>query len=102
LGATTINFQAASYALVVGDKGKLIDLSNAGAITLTVPTDAVAFGVGDIIHVLQSGAGQVTVAGAGGVTILANPGPKLAGQYATATLLKRASNQWVLFGGITS
>lgn len=102
LGATTINFQTASYTLVIGDRGKMLDISNAGATILTVPADAVAFAVGDIIHIMQSGAGQVSVQGAGGVTVVGNPGLKLAGQWATATLLKRASNSWALFGGITS
>lgn len=102
LGATTINFQGGSYTLVIGDRGKMIDMSNPGAITLTVPADAVAFAVGDFVHVMQTGAGQISVVGAGGVTVYANPGPKLAGQFATATLMKRASNQWILFGGITS
>jgi len=102
LGSTTINFQTAGYTLVLSDRGKMIDMASAGALTLLVPADAVGFQVGDLVHVMQSGAGQVTVAGTGGATVVGNPGLKTAGQWATATMMKRAANSWVLFGGITS
>lgn len=102
LGGLTINPQTASYTLVIGDRGKMVEINNAGFTNLTVPADAVAFAVGDTVNIMQTGGGQVTVVGAGGVTVVGNPGLKLAGQWATATLLKRASNSWVLFGGITT
>jgi hypothetical protein len=50
---------------------------------------------------LQTNTGQVTVAGAGGVTINGNPGLKLRAQWSSATLIKRAENTWVLVGDIT-
>lgn len=92
-----------TYTLVLTDKNKIVELNNAGAITLTVPDNATAaFGIGDMIHLLQTGAGQVTVVGGAGVTVNGNPGLKLAGQWAMATLLKRATNTWVLFGNISA
>ena len=51
---------------------------------------------------LQTNTGQVTVVGAGGVTINASPGLKLRTQWASATLIKRAENTWVLVGDITA
>jgi hypothetical protein len=94
-----------TYTLVLTDGGKIVTLSNASAITLTVPTNAsVAFAAHSIVNLLQLGAGQVTVAGAGGVTVNSRGGAlKLAGQYAMATLYRTATtDSWVLSGDITT
>ena len=89
-----------TYTLALTDAGKLVTLNNASAITLTVPANSsVAFSVGDQINLLQLGAGQVTVAGAGGVTIRSEGSKlKLKGQYATATCVKIDTDEWVLLG----
>jgi hypothetical protein len=92
-----------TYTLVLTDKNKLVELSNAAAITLTVPPNSsVAFAVGDMIQILQTAAGQVTVAPGAGVTLNGNPGLKTNGQWSAATLVKRATDTWVLFGNITT
>ena len=97
----TIDAKAASYTLVLTDKNKVIEVSNASATTLTVPADnSVNFPVGSQITVLQTGAGQVTIAGAAGVTVNATPGLKLRTQWASATLMKRAANTWVALGDL--
>ena len=47
----------------------------------------------------QAGAGTVTIAGEGGVTIRKISATfDLVGQYATVGLRKRAANEWVLGG----
>lgn len=99
----SINTQTGTtYTLVLGDAGKLIDMSNAGAIALTIPANAtVAFPVGTIITVLQSGAGQVTV-GITTDTLNGRNGLKTAGQWAVITLIKRTSTTWVLSGDSTT
>ncbi len=100
-----INSQSGtSYTLVLGDAGKTILCTNASAVTLTVPTNAsVAFPVGTVVSLYQMGAGQVTVAGAGGVTLNSRGGAlKTAGQYAPAALLKTATDVWVLSGDVTA
>jgi hypothetical protein len=68
-----------------------------------LPTNAATagFGVGDQINLLQTGAGQVTVGGAG-VTINGTPGLKLRAQYSSATLIKRATDTWVLIGDLSA
>ena len=93
-----------TYTLVLADAGKLVTLSNASAITLTVPTNAsVAFPTGTQILFAQLGAGQVTVAAAGGVTVNSRGAAlKVAGQYGMATLIKTASDTWILTGDITT
>lgn len=90
-----------SYTLVLTDHTKLVTLSNASAITLTVPPNSsVAFAVGSVIDLAQIGAGQVTVAQGSGVTINSTPGLKLRAQYSGATLRKRATDTWLLFGDL--
>ena len=99
---STLNDQTGTtYTLVLTDLAKLVTLSNAGAITLTVPLNSsVAFAIGDRIDLLQKGAGQVTVAAAGGVTINSTPGLKLRAQWSSATVVKLDTNTWVLIGDL--
>jgi len=92
-----------TYTLVAADAGKMVTLTNASAITLTIPTNAsVAFPVNTRIDLLQYGAGQVTVGGAG-VTINSSGAKlKLTGQYSGASLWKKATDTWVLIGDLAS
>jgi hypothetical protein len=95
--------QTASYTLVLTDKGKLVEISNASANNLTVPLNAtVAFPTGSQINILQTGAGQTTVVATGGVTINATPGLKLRAQWSSATLIKRGTDTWTLVGDISA
>lgn len=92
-----------SYTLVLADHTKLITLSNASAITLTVPPNSsVAFAIGSVIDLAQIGAGQVTVAQGSGVTVNATPGLKFRAQYAGATLRKIGTDSWLLFGDLSA
>jgi hypothetical protein len=71
-------------------------------VTLTIPTNAsVEYPVGTSIDVLQTSTGQVTIAGADGVTVNATPGLKLRTQWSSATLFKRAENTWVVYGDLS-
>lgn len=88
-----------TYTLVLTDVAKVLSMSNASAITLTVPTNAsVAFPTGTQILVYQAGAGQVTVAGAGVTLRSSGSRLKTFGQYAVIGLLKIATDEWVVFG----
>lgn len=102
LGAqiTAATQSGTSYTLALADQGKVVELTAATAVALTVPTNAsVAFPVGTTIGLLQYGAGQVTVAGAGGVTLRSSGGRlKTAAQYSAVWLRKRATDEWVVTG----
>jgi hypothetical protein len=93
-----------SYTLVIGDAGKLIEMNNASPNTLIVPLDASAsFPVGTKIDILQTGAGQTTASAVSGVTINSKEGStKLTGQWSAATLVKRATDTWVLIGDLSA
>lgn len=98
----TLNAQTGTtYTLVLSDEAKLVTLTNAAAITLTVPTNAtVAFPVGSRVDLVPLGAGMVTVAGAGGVTIRATPSAVTRATYGAASLLKLATDEWLLVGDL--
>ena len=52
---------------------------------------------------VQIGAGQTTILATGGVTILSYLSyVKMTGQYAGATLYKRATDTWVLMGNLSA
>jgi len=93
-----------TYTLVLADSGKLVEMNNASANTLTVPPNSsVAFPVGSQILVLQTGAGQTTVAAGAGVTVNSKDGNlKLSAQWCAATLIKRATDVWVVVGDLSA
>jgi hypothetical protein len=97
----TLNAQTGTtYTPVLADNGKLVTLSNASAITLTVPTNAsVAYATGAQINIEQIGAGQVTVVGDTGVTVNGT-GTKLRTQWSAATLVKLGTDSWTLIGDL--
>ena len=102
---TTLSFNAqtgTTYTLVIADLGKMVTLSNASGITLTVPPSV--FASGNQITIQQIGAGQVTLAQGAGVTITSTgataSAPKLRAQYAAATILCTGSNTFTVLGDI--
>lgn len=97
----TLNAQTGTtYTLVLTDNGRLVTLNNAAAITVTVPLNSsVAFATGAIVNLQQIGAGQVTVAGASGVTVNGT-GTKTRAQWSAASLIKTATDTWTLVGDI--
>lgn len=101
--AQSINAQTGtSYTLALADAGKLVTLSNAGAITLTIPPNSsVAFAVGRAVDIAQMGAGGVTVAPGSGVTLRATPGLKCRAQYSGATAIKIATDEWLIVGDLS-
>jgi len=99
------NARTASYTLVLADKDKLVEVSNASANTVTIPTNAsVAYPTGTQINILQTGAGQTTISGTSGVTVnstgATTASPKLRAQWSSATAIKRGTDSWVVIGDI--
>jgi hypothetical protein len=103
--AAVVNAQTGtSYTLALVDEAAVVTLNNGGGIALTIPTNAtIAFPVGTTITLCQLGAGQVTVAAAGGATVNSRGAAlKLNGQYASAVLFQVAANTWILSGDVTT
>jgi hypothetical protein len=100
-----INAQAAAYELVLADNGKMVEVSNASAVTVSIPTNSTAaFATGAQITILQTGVGQVTIAATtpGTTTVNGSPGLKLRAQWSSAVCIKRATDSWVVLGDLVA
>ena len=100
--AMTQNAQTGTtYTLAATDFTKLVTLSNASPVTVTVPLESsVAWVAGTQLRLMNLGAGVVTVVGAGGVTI--NGSPLTLAQYKNATLTKTGTNTWTFTGSASA
>jgi hypothetical protein len=100
----TVNAQTGTtYTTVAADSAaKLVTLTNASAITVTIA--AGLYAVGQQINFSQMGAGQVTFQGDTGVTVVSTGAtaatPKCRVQYSTATAICTASDTWLIVGDI--
>lgn len=105
--ATTLSINAqtgTTYTTVAADaSAKLVTLSNASPITVTIA--AGLYSVGEQINFTQLGAGQVTFQGDAGVTVYSTGAtastPKLRVQYSSATAICVSSNTWLIAGDIS-
>jgi hypothetical protein len=91
-----------SYSLVAGDVNKLVTLSNASTITLTVPNGV--FTTGQQINIQQLGAGTVQIRN-DGTTVLTSTGatstaPNLRAQFSAATIICTSSNNFTVIGDL--
>jgi hypothetical protein len=90
-----------TYAPVLTDQGKLVTCSNAGAITVTMPSDATtAFPIGTQIDFVVIGAGMVTFVAGSSATVNGTPSLVTRAQWSAVTAIKRAANTWVLVGDL--
>lgn len=102
-----INTQTGTtYTTVLADNGKLVTQANASAITTTIaPFGSVAYPVGAQINFTQFGAGQVTIQGGSGVTVVSTGAtaatPKTRAQYSTATAICTSQDNWLVVGDIS-
>ena len=97
----TLNAQTGTtYTTVAGDSGKLVTLSNASAITCTLPPTT--YNIGEQINIVQLGAGQVTFAQGSGVTIRStgatSTAPKISKQYGAATVIVIGVSEYLVVG----
>lgn len=83
-----------SYTLAKKDNGNKISCNNANPVTVTIPTNAsVPQPIGAEVEILNLGAGTVTVAAAGGVTLVTNSATIMQGQGGIAR--KTGTNTWI-------
>lgn len=95
-----------TYTTVLADNGKLVTQANSSAITTTIaPFGSVAYPVGAQINFTQFGAGQVTIQGGSGVTVVSTGAtaatPKTRAQYSTATAICTSQDNWLVVGDIS-
>lgn len=102
---TAVLQQTGNYVLALSDRMKIIEMDVGSANTVSVPTHAsVAFPIGTQITIIQYGVGktQIVASSPGTTNIRSTPGAFLRARYSSATLLKRANNEWYLFGDLSS
>lgn len=87
-----------SYTLQASDNGKIVQCSNASAITVTVPA---SLGTGFNCVIVQLGAGQVTLS-ASSTTLRNRNGLKTGGQYASLSILPTSTTDTFLVSGDTT
>lgn len=97
----------ASGAVTPADAGHWLICDSATPITLTIGAEATAsWAIPDLLpmfHILQVGAGSVTVTGDGfSVVVRSVDTNVLGGAGSAATALRRGSNVWSLFGGLVA
>lgn len=93
-----------AYTLVLADAGRLVTVDSAALHALTLPPNSsVAFDIGTYLTIAQLGVGQIQVTPGSGVTLVSRGSVfKTAGQYAMATLMKIATDTWILSGDIVA
>lgn len=104
----TLNAQTGTtYTFALSDGSNagncpLVTSTNASAQTFTVPPNSsVAYPTGTQIDVCQMGAGKPTFAEGSGVTINSKSSNKaIGGQYVCVSLVKTATNTWLLIGDL--
>lgn len=103
-GGITVDLlsKTSNFSVASGEAGGRYHASSAGAITVTVPTNASdAIPVGSVFEIVRRGAGSVNISPASGVTLNSAYGYRsLARQYSAAGLVKVATNEWDLHGDL--
>jgi hypothetical protein len=91
-----------TYTAAITDVNKLVQLSNAAPITVTVP--ASVFTAGQQVNIQQTGAGQVTVQGDGTSVLTSTgasgPAPVTRARYSAATIVCVSSNNFTVIGDL--
>lgn len=101
-GVLDISAKTADYTLALADAGRTIEVNSASGVTITVPNNSsVAFATGATVVITRRGAGDVTIAAAGGVTLRsADSRLKIGKQYAAAAAVKIGTNEWMVLGNL--
>ena len=95
-GGTTVSEQATSRAIVAGDANSFIYAT--AAITITVDDE---LAIGETINFVQNTAGAITFAAGAGVTLNSKDDALLTGgQFAGASITKKAANSYYLVGDL--
>lgn len=96
-----LDTKAGAYTIVAGDLGRTIVTTSATAVTITIAN--VLTKAGDRIDFIQDGAGQITFAAAGGVTLNSAAGNlKMGARYGGASVVFAGSGTYYLIGNLVA
>jgi hypothetical protein len=93
-----------NYTIAKEDAGKTISVTSSSDVIITIPTNSTTpFIIGQKIEIIRNGSGNVSIAGALGVTLNSkNSNKKIASQYSGAIISKMDTNTWILIGDLTA
>lgn len=97
-----------STGLVSGDVGKFVLMNNTALATFNIPlnfsTDpTTGIPINSQVSVMSINSGSVQITNDVGVTVLSADSAKyLRTQYSSATFIRKATNEWYLFGDLTN
>jgi hypothetical protein len=96
--------KTANYTIEKTDSGKTISVTSSSDVIITIPTNSTTpFIIGQKIEIIRNGSGNVSIAGALGVTLNSkNSNNKIAAQYSGAVISKIDTNTWILIGDLTA
>ena len=102
LAAKTFVRKTSTYAPVLSDAGKVIEMNVGVANDVVISQNAdVPWDIGTVMEIVQRGAGTTTVVPGSGVTILSRGGlMSCYGQYSHIFLEKVGTDEWYLYGDL--
>lgn len=88
-----------AYTIDADDEYSVVRFTNTGNVSVTVPANADdALPIGYTCHLHYEGTGTLTVVEGTGVTVNSSKSLLTAAQYSALSLIKVASDQWLLVG----
>lgn len=96
----TIDNKVASYTLLTADAGKMITVTSASNLTLTID-GSLDLAVGQRIDIARMGTGTLTIVPSG-ATVVSTPGLKLRAQYSVASLICTATDTYLATGDLVA
>lgn len=98
-----VSSQSSDYILSLSDAGNFLEINSSSNVSITVPNNTdVPFDLNARIDIYQHNTGIITIQGDTGVFIRSFGNKyKTAGLYSVCTLIKKATNEWVLTGDLT-
>ena len=93
-----INTQTTAYTLTASDAGKLVTVTSAAAVDVTVP--AGVFSAGERVDVLDLGAERVTFVAGAGMTLGGTPSLVSRAQYSAHSIVFLSASQAVVVGDL--
>lgn len=97
----TVRTEVSSFTVATSDSANYIQVNNAGAVNVTIPTNAAdPIPQGAVIIVEQTGAGQITVVASGGVTANTPETLKSRKQFSVVSMTKTSTDTWTISGDL--
>ncbi len=104
VSVTTGNQASNVHSPLLADAGKVIEMNFSGTNYVEIrANNQEAFPVGTQITIIQTGVGQTIInTNEEAVVLNYTPGNKLRARWSSATLLKRATDTWLIMGDLTA